>query len=123
MELQYMSGGLNLDRTGSAGSIASIPSWLSTGSLPLFLLHTGDNGAGNGGNGSFAGSLLNDSNATFKPLSLAEAGANATADAHQTNIPFFHQTATQISGAGGDGGNQNAALGGALESTDRSAPT
>ena len=114
MEPQYMSGGLNLDRTGSGGGIASIPSWLSTGSLPLFLLHTGDNSAGNGGNGSFAGSLPNDSNATFKPLSLAEAGANATAEAHQTNTAFFHQTATQIAGAGGDGGNQNVALGGSI---------
>ena len=114
MELQYMSGGLNLDRTGSGGGIASIPSWLSTGWLPLFLRHTGDNSAGNGGNGSFAGSLLNDGNATLKPLSLAEAGANATADAHQTNTTFFHQTATQIAGAGGDGGNQNVALGGSI---------
>ncbi len=108
MELQHMWGGLSLDRTGSGGGIPSIPSWLSTGSLPLFLLHTGDNSAGNGGNGS----LLNDSNATFKPLSLAEAGVNATADSHQTNTAFFHQTATQIAGAGGDGGSQNFAFGG-----------
>lgn len=94
--------------------MASIPSWLSTGALPLFLLHTGDKSAGSGRNSSFAGNLLNDSNATFKPLSLAEAGANATADAHQTDTAFFHQTASQITGAGGDGGSQNAALGGSI---------
>src|SRR5271166_350467 len=114
MELQHMWGGLSLDRTGSGGGIPSIPSWLSTGSLPLFLLHTGDNSAGNGGNGSFAGSLLNDSNATLRPLSVAKASINATADTHQTNTSFFHQTATHIAGAGGDGGNQNVALGGSI---------
>jgi hypothetical protein len=45
-------------------------------------------------------------------MSLAEAGANPTADSHQTNIAFFKQTATQITGAGGNGGNHNIALGG-----------
>jgi hypothetical protein len=110
MELEYMSGGRNLDRAGSAARMASIPSWLSVGSL-LFLAHTGDKSAGNGRNGSFARNLLNDSKATFKPLNLAEAGAHATADAHPTDTAFFHQTASQITGARGHGVSQNAALG------------
>ena len=34
------------------------------------------------------------------------------ADADQTNIAYFDQSATQIAGVGGDGGNGNAASGG-----------
>jgi hypothetical protein len=82
--------------------------------LASALLHTGYKSAGNGRNGSFARNLLNDSNATFKPLSSAGARANARADAHQTDTTFFHQTVTQITEAGGDGGSQNAALGGSI---------
>src|SRR5439155_21237 len=86
--------------------------WLSADSWPLFPTHTGDNSAGNGGNGYFAGSLIGKSYAAFEPLNVAQAGSHATADAYQTNIAYFDQSATQIAGIGGDGGNGNAALGG-----------
>jgi hypothetical protein len=86
--------------------------WLSADSWPLFPIHTGDNGAGNGGNGYFAGSLIDRSYAAFEPFNVAHAGSHATADAHQTNIAYFDQSATQIAGIGGDGGNWNAAMGG-----------
>jgi len=86
--------------------------WLSADSWPLFPTHTADNSAGNGGNGYFAGSLIGKSYAAFEPLNVAQAGSHATADAYQTNIAYFDQSATQIAGTGGDGGNGNAALGG-----------
>jgi hypothetical protein len=86
--------------------------WLSADSWPLFPTHTGDNSAGNGGNGYFAGSLIGKSYTAFEPLNVAQAGSHATADAYQTNIAYFDQSATQIAGIGGDGGNGNAALGG-----------
>ena len=73
---------------------------------------TGDNSAGNGGNGYFAGSLIERSYAGFEPLNFAQGGSHATADAHQTNIAYLDQSATQIAGMGGDGGNWNAASGG-----------
>ena len=88
--------------------------WLSADSWPNFPTHTGDNSAGNGGNGYFAGSLIDRGYAGFEPLNVAQAGSHATADAYQTNIAYFDQSATQIAGVGGDGGNWNAALGGSF---------
>jgi hypothetical protein len=115
MDLRYLSDGINLDRKDLHGRDAPVPSWLFAGSsLPLFSIDTGDNSAGNGGNGYFAGSLVDSSYAAFEPLNMAQAGAHATAVAHQTNIGYFDQAATQIAGVGGDGGNWNAALGGSV---------
>src|SRR3981081_2232307 len=54
------------------------------------------------------------SSVAWEPLNVAQAGAHATAIAHQTNIGYFDQAATQIAGVGGDGGNWNAALGGSV---------
>lgn len=115
MVLQYMSDANQLDRKDLYGRDVSIPSWLSAGSpLPLFSVETGDNSAGNGGNGYFAGSLIDSSYAAFEPFNIAQAGAHATATAHQTNIGIFDQAATQIAGIGGDGGDGNAAMGGSV---------
>ena len=99
-----------MNRSDPFGREAPVPSWPPTDSLPLF--DTGHNGAGNGGNGYFAGSLFDSSYAAFEPFNVAQAGAHATADAQQTNIGIFDQAATQIAGVGGDGGASNAALGG-----------
>jgi hypothetical protein len=115
MDLRYVSDAIHLDRKDLHGRDVSIPSWLSAGSpLPLFSIDTGDNSAGNGGSGYFAGSLIDSSYAAFEPLNVAQAGAHATANAHQTNIGLFDQAATQIAGTGGDGGSGNAAMGGGV---------
>jgi hypothetical protein len=114
MDLRYVSDGFHLDRKDLFGRDVPIPSWLSSGSQPPFSIDTGDNSAGNGGNGYFAGSLVDSSYAAFEPLNVAQPGAHATAVAHQTNIGYFDQAATQIAGVGGDGGNWNAALGGSV---------
>ncbi|KRR06100.1 hypothetical protein CQ12_02995 [Bradyrhizobium jicamae] len=78
------------------------------------MAHTGDNSAGDGGKGHFAGSLINGSYAGFEPLNVAWPGVHATAFALQTNVAYFDQSATQFAGVGGDGGNWNAASGGSV---------
>jgi hypothetical protein len=114
MDLRYASDGLHLGRKDLFGREAPVSSWPSADSSPLFLIQTGDNSAGNGGDGYFAGSLIDSSYAAFEPLNMAQAGAHATAVAHQTNIGIFDQAATQIAGIGGDGGSGNAAMGGGV---------
>jgi len=76
------------------------------------VIMTGGNSAGTGGDGHFAGSLVDLSIAIYAPINIAVAGVNSTADAHQTNNVEFDQGAIQIAGVGGDGGHGNAALGG-----------
>jgi hypothetical protein len=70
MVLRYVSDGLHLDRKDLFGREAPVP-WPSADSGPLFLVHTGDNSAGNGGDGYFAGSLIDKSYAAFGPLNMA----------------------------------------------------
>jgi hypothetical protein len=114
MDLRYVLDGLHLDRKDMFAREAQVPSWLSTDSQPPLSIDTGDNSAGNGGDGYFAGSLVDSGYAAFEPLNVAQAGAHATALAHQTNIGYFDQAASQIAGVGGDGGDWNAAMGGSV---------
>jgi hypothetical protein len=104
---------LHLDRLYLFGREAPVPSWLSAESGPLFLMHTGDDSAGNGGAGYFAGSLIHSSYAASGPLNMAH-GSHADANAYQTNIGVFDQAASQTAGIGGDGGDSNVALGGGV---------
>ncbi|XIA66691.1 hypothetical protein ACFIOY_12535 [Bradyrhizobium sp. TZ2] len=106
--------GVSLDRKDMFGHDAPGSWWLAMDSRLHFATHTRDNSAGNGGNGYFAGSLIDRSYAAFEPLNVAAPGAHAMALAHQTNIAYFDQSATQIAGVGGDGGNGNAASGGSV---------
>jgi len=76
------------------------------------VIATGGNGAGNGGSGHFSGSLVDVSVAIYMPINIAIAGPHATAEADQANNVHIDQSATQIAGIGGDGGNSNLALGG-----------
>jgi hypothetical protein len=110
MGLQHLSDGFHLNQKdlGREGS----STWLSTSSLPLFSIDTGHNGAGNGGNGYFSGYLIDSPYAAFEPHNAAEAGGHGSAVAHQTNVAVFDQSATQVAGIGGDGGDDNAAIGG-----------
>jgi hypothetical protein len=84
------------------------------GSTGSGVIATGGNSAGNGGNGCFAGSLIDISHAAFGPLNTAEAGPHGSANAMQTNHVHVDQSASQIGGVGGDGGNGNAAVGGSV---------
>jgi hypothetical protein len=94
------------------GRQAPTPSWFPTYYLSHFLTDTGGNSAGDGGNGYFVGSMIDNSYAAFEPLNMAQAAAHATAGAHQANTAIFDQAATQTAGIGGDGGDWNAAMGG-----------
>ncbi|WP_212421999.1 hypothetical protein [Bradyrhizobium sp. AUGA SZCCT0283] len=76
------------------------------------VIATGNNGAGNGGNGHFSGSMVDIDVAIYVPINIAVAGYNSTAEAHQSNNVLFDQSAIQIAGIGGDGGHGNTALGG-----------
>ena len=112
MGVRSVSDGSHLGIKYPLGYDAPGSWWLSADSWPNFPIHTGGNSAGNGGSGYFAGSLIDTSYAAFAPLNVAQAGPHASADAHQTNFAYFDQSATQIAGVGGDGGNWNAASGG-----------
>ncbi len=48
----------------------------------------------------------------LKPLNTAFASSHGKADAHQSNMVEIDQHATQMAGIGGDGGHDNAAIGG-----------
>jgi len=76
------------------------------------VIATGNNSAGNGGNGHFSGSMVDINVAIYAPINIAVAGYNSTAEAHQSNNVEFDQSAIQIAGIGGDGGHGNTALGG-----------
>jgi hypothetical protein len=68
------------------------------------LLGTNFDSAGNGGNGIFAGSLVNTSVVLYHPVNIAIAGSGAHAYADQTNDVDIDQHAVQIAGVGGHGG-------------------
>jgi hypothetical protein len=68
--------------------------------------------AGDGGAGHFYGSIVHASFALYDPINIAVAGYNSNAHADQTNNVEFNQSALQMAGIGGSGGNGNAAIGG-----------
>jgi hypothetical protein len=101
------NGGSDNAAVGGYGGL--VPSLLGGGSDAIA---TGANGAGNGGNGHFAGSLVDVSVAIYAPINIAIAGPHSAADAHQINNVLIDQSALQVAGLGGDGGHGNVALGG-----------
>lgn len=105
-------GGHGGNANAAAGGHASLLSHGLWGGSDT--IATGSNGAGNGGNGYFAGSLIDVSVAIYAPINIAIAGPHSTAVADQVNNVHIDQSAIQIAGVGGDGGNGNLALGGDL---------
>jgi hypothetical protein len=113
MSFRYMSDGIRLHHQphqGYDGHGASAAPWLD--SPRHSAIDTGDNSAGDGGNGFFAGAEVNAAVAMFNPSDTAFAGWHGTADAHQSDMVEIDQHAAQIAGFGGNGGNDNAAVGG-----------
>jgi hypothetical protein len=115
MEFRFASDGIPFDRKDVFGREALVPSWLSEDKQSLFLIHTGANSAGDGGDGHFAGSVVNQDTAVFEPFNVSHAGNHAGASAHQANVAYFDQAASQVAGTGGDGGDDNTALGGSAD--------
>jgi hypothetical protein len=98
--------------TAAGGTVGMSPSIFDL--IGSDVIATGHNGAGNGGDGHFAGSLVDVDVAIYAPINIAVAGYNSTAEAHQNNDLQLDQSTTQIAGIGGDGGHGNTALGGDL---------
>src|SRR5262245_18939871 len=103
MDFRHMSDAIHLSHHGQ-GTPAS----------PSIEIDTGHNSAGNGGDGYFFGSLVNAPVVIYMPINIAIAGYNSTANADQSNTVQIDQSATQIAGVGGDGGNNNASIGGTV---------
>ncbi|HTC98989.1 MAG TPA: hypothetical protein VK734_14755 [Bradyrhizobium sp.] len=112
MGLRNLSDGFQLSQHDVGRDASS--TWLSTSSSPFFSIHTGDNGAGNGGDGYFSGDLIDSPYAAFEPQNVAQSGPHGSATAHQTNVAILDQSATQTAGVGGHGGDDNAAVGGSV---------
>lgn len=102
-------GGNGNAATGGHANLLSHGLWGGSDTIA-----TGSNGAGNGGNGYFAGSLVDVSVAIYAPINIAIAGPHSTALADQVNNVHIDQSAVQIAGLGGDGGYGYLALGGDL---------
>jgi GTPase involved in cell partitioning and DNA repair len=100
-------GNGNAATGGSADTFSSLLNLIGSD-----VIATGHNSAGNGGNGHFAGSMVDIDVAIYAPINIAIAGYNSTADAHQTNNVHFDQSTVQMAGIGGDGGHGNTAFGG-----------
>ncbi len=93
-------GGHGGNDNAPAGGHASLLSHnLSGGSDTIA---TGSNSAGNGGNGYFAGSLIDVSVAIYAPINIAIAGPHSTAVADQVNNVHIDQNAVRMPGVGGD---------------------
>ena len=114
MDLRQLSDGLHLSQNDDGREASSM--WLSTSSLPLSSIDTGDNAAGNGGNGYFSGYLIDSPYAAFEPHNVAQSGAHGSAAAQQSNFAILDQSAVQTAGIGGDGGDDNA-VGGNVSSS------
>jgi hypothetical protein len=112
MDFRQMSDGIYLNHTGHDGHEApSLPS-PAMNSFPPSMITTGDDSAGNGGDGSFYGGLVHASFVLYQPINIAISGDNSVSHADQTNNVDINQSAVQLAGIGGDGGDGNAALGG-----------
>ncbi|WP_245471311.1 hypothetical protein [Bradyrhizobium genosp. SA-3] len=97
----------------AGGSILTLdPSWGSSNAVSAWDIQTGGSQAGNGGEGAFYGELVHTSFVLYNPINIAIAGYGSSAYAVQTNDVSVDQSAVQIAGIGGHGGNDNAAAGG-----------
>lgn len=101
-----LQGGVQIAGIGGSGGNHNLTGGDGPGGSLVF---TGDNHAGDGGNGTFFGSLVDVNVAIYSPINIAVAGAGGSATANQTNNALFSQGSTQIAGVGGDGGSFNMA--------------
>jgi hypothetical protein len=104
---------------GGSGGNSNIASGGSVSASPGFdVISTGGNGAGNGGSGYFSGALVDAPIVIYHPVNIAVAGSGGTAHANQSNTVEIDQSAVQIAGVGGNGGNGNVSAGGSIITLD-----
>jgi hypothetical protein len=106
------NGGNGNAASGGDVSMLGHTSGSSNGGIDSELIHTGGNQAGNGGDGFSYGGLVHASFALYNPVNIAVAGYNSSAHAYQANNVHLDQSAFQMAGVGGNGGNGNAVTGG-----------
>jgi hypothetical protein len=106
------SGGSGNAATGGGVSVSGSENGAGHNWINPDLIVSGGNHAGDGGDGYFYGSIVHASFALYDPINIAVAGYNSNAQADQTNNVEFNQSAFQMAGIGGNGGNGNAAIGG-----------
>jgi hypothetical protein len=107
VQIAGVGGNGGIGNTASGGNVSGSSSGAG-------MIATGGSSAGDGGDGYFLGSLLNAPVVIYHPINIAMAGAGGTAAATQSNTLEIDQSAIQIAGVGGNGGNGNAASGGDL---------
>lgn len=102
------SGDASADQsTVAAGHLALVPTW-----LPVDIAgNSGQNAAGNGGDGTSFGTISSNTLALFTPSNMAIAGPQTNVSAEQGNNALINQHATEMAGLGGDGGSGNQAIG------------
>jgi hypothetical protein len=115
MNFWKMSDGIRLHQQpqhddGYHGDGAQAAAWL--GPSLNSKIDTGHNSSGDGGDGSFFGTVMHAPVTIFNPLDAGRAGIQSKADTHQSNMVHLDQHAVQMAGIGGNGGNDNAAAGG-----------
>jgi hypothetical protein len=99
------------------GSVVTLdPAWGSSHGAGATDIQTGGSQAGNGGDGSFSGELVHTSFALYDPVNIAVAGFDSSSHAVQLNNVQLDQSALQMAGIGGSGGNGNVAVGGSVVS-------
>jgi hypothetical protein len=105
---------------GGDGGNANVASGgsVSTSLGSDMMIATGGNSAGNGGSGTFSGALVDAPVVIYHPINIAVAAAGGTAHADQSNTVEIDQSATQIAGIGGHGGDGNVAAGGSVITLD-----
>jgi hypothetical protein len=106
------NGGNGNAASGGDLSMSGHASGSGNGGTDPELIHTGDNQAGNGGDGFSYGGLVHASFALYSPVNIAVAGYNSTSHATQENNVHLDQSSFQMAGVGGNGGNGNAVAGG-----------
>jgi len=119
MNFWQLSDGIRLHHQshyGHDGHGAPAPGWPH--SSPNSTIDTGDNGAGDGGNGFFSGLEVNAPVAIFSPLDASHAGIHGKTDVHQSNMVQIDQHVVQVAGIGGNGGNDNVAAGGNISALE-----
>src|SRR5258708_31424830 len=97
MNFWQLSDGIRLHHQshhGHDGHGALASGWPD--SSPYSTIDTGDNGAGDGGNGFFSGWRVDAPVAIFNPLDASNAGIHGKTDAPQSNLVQINQPVFQI---------------------------
>lgn len=119
MNFWQLSDGIRLHHQphhGHDGHGTPVADWLDSSSSSG--IDTGDNSAGDGGDGLFSGSVVNAPVVSFTPHDIAQASIDGNAYSQQSNLVQIDQHAVQMAGIGGNGGSDNIAAGGNISALD-----